>query len=168
MKSMTQQELDLFLTTVAKHSEQEELMFRVMFNHGLRITEALTLDKTNVQGDYLIVQRLKGSRKTTQRLTPDEKEVLQALAKVEGRFFPYNRKTIWRHMQEYCREAGIPLFKAHPHAIKHTTGKLARKAGLEVEEIQAVLGHVNGGNTLVYMQADEEEAFDKFLAGRKK
>jgi integrase/recombinase XerD len=33
---------------------------------------------------------------------------------------PINRRTIWVLMQRYCILAGIPLEKAHPHALKHS------------------------------------------------
>jgi integrase len=88
----------------------------------------------------------------------------QALTTMTGRFFPMSRITVWRRMQEYGRLANIPEFLRHPHALKHTTGRLGYKGGMGVAELQSYLGHKNGGNTMVYMQAEESEACSAFAA----
>lgn len=171
MKSLTKTELDSLITTAAQHSEQDALMLRIIFNHGLRITEALTLTKENVVDGFLVVQRGKGSRKTTQPIQPDEKAGLETLAQSDGRFFyaEYDnlasaRTIFWRRLQRYGAEAGIPQFKRHAHILKHTTGRLAYEGGMGIPELQIWLGHVNGSNTLVYLQPTEEKAANAFAA----
>lgn len=156
MKSLTKDELDRLVQVAGA----DGLMLRVMFNHGLRVSEVIALDEKNVVDGHLVVQRLKGSRKTTQPLLADE----QVLATMTGRFFPMSRITIWRRMQEYGTRAGIPAFKCHPHILKHTTGRLGYKGGMGIPELQSYLGHVNGGNTMVYLQAEESEAAAAFAA----
>lgn len=157
MKSLTWDELNRLREA---STGLERLMFTVMFNHGLRVSEVINLTDANVQDGHLVVQRLKGSKKTVQRILADEQELLT----MKGRFFPMSRMTAWRKMQHYGALAGIPEFKRHPHCLKHTTGRLAYKGGCGLPEIQAILGHVNGGNSIVYMQADESEAFAAFAA----
>ena len=41
-----------------------------------------------------------------------------------GRFFPMSRWTVARRLIEIGVKAGIPRHKLHPHALKHTTGRL--------------------------------------------
>lgn len=164
MKSLLKSELDALLAVAAKHSERDALMIRVSFNHGLRIREALSLSSTNIRDGHLVVQRLKRSALTTQPLLDDEREALEALAKQPGLFFPMCRQTAWRKMQAYGREAGIPAFKCHSHVLKHTCGKLGFKGGMTIPEVQVWLGHKNGGNTMIYMQATEQEAAAAFTA----
>jgi len=158
MKSLTRDELNRLLDAAGS----DRLMFTVMFNHGLRVSEVINLDETNVVDGHLIIQRLKKSRKTTQPLLADER----ALVTMTGKFFPMNRKTVWRKIQASGKLAGIPSFKCHPHALKHTTGKLGfnKGQGMTIPEVQAYLGHVNGGNTLKYMESDEPEACSAFAA----
>jgi integrase len=48
------------------------------------------------------------------------------------------------------------------HILRHSAGRLAYVGGLGIPEIQTYLGHKNGGNTLVYIQATEEEAAKGF------
>lgn len=165
MKSLMKAELDALLAVAAKHDSLFALLLLVTFNHGLRISEVLALTKANVVDGNLVVQRLKGSRKTTQPLLASEREGLEKLAATcEGRFFEITRMTAWRKLQAYGHEAGIPAHKLHPHVLKHTTGRLAYQAGVGIPELQTYLGHVNGKNTMVYLQATEEDAAKAFAA----
>lgn len=166
MKSLTRDELNRLLDAAEKYSALDALMIRVSFNHGLRVSEAIDLTRTNIVDGHLVVQRLKKSRLTCQPLLSDEKDALEQLAKTDGRFFPMHRMTVWRKMQRYGAEAGIPQFKCHSHVLKHTTGKLGfnKGQGMTIPEVQVWLGHVNGGNTLKYMEATEEEAACAFAA----
>jgi integrase len=164
MKSLTKPELDALLAVARKHSESDYLLLLVTFNHGLRVSEAINLTRANVIGGHLVVQRLKGSKKTTQPLQSNEKDALELLAKTEGRFFPTSRWTVNRRIEAYGVEAGIPEFKLHAHALKHTTGRLGYEGGMGLPELQTWLGHVNGKNTMVYLEATEEQAANAFAA----
>jgi len=164
VKSLTRPELDALLTVAQRHSDRDGLLFAVIFNHGLRVSEALALTQDNIVAGHIVVQRLKGSRKTNQPLLASEREKLEALAAEPGRFFPMHRMTAWRKIQQYGREAGIPAFKLHPHALKHTTGRLGYEGGMGIPELQSYLGHVNGKNTMVYLEATEEQAANAFAA----
>jgi integrase len=161
MKSMTRIELDRLLAAAKSQSFLDYLMILVTFQHGLRVSETLSLTRQNIEGDYIVVPRLKRSNAANHPLLPNEREFL---TKLEGRFFNMDRTTFWRRMQKYGAMADIPSFLRHPHALKHTCGKLGFKGGMTIPEVQAYLGHKNGGNTLIYMQADEREAAAAFAA----
>lgn len=161
MKSLSKTELDALL---AATPEPDRLMFLTAFNHGLRVSEVVNLDASNIVDGHLVVQRLKRSRRTTQPLLPNEKDGLLALAKQSGKFFPISRWTADRRLKEYGKKAGIPEFKLHMHALKHSCGRLGYEGGMGLPELQAYLGHKNGGNTMVYLQADEQQAAAAFAA----
>jgi integrase/recombinase XerD len=161
MKSLTKTELDALL---AATPEPDRLMFLVAFNHGLRVSEVVNLNASNIVDGHLVVQRLKRSRRTTQPLLPNEKDGLLALAKQSGKFFPISRWTADRRLKEYGKKAGIPEHLLHMHCLKHSCGRLGFKGGMSIPEIQAYLGHKNGGNTMIYLQASEEEAANAFAA----
>jgi integrase len=177
MKALTRQELESLLSKTA--CSQERLMYSVIVNHGLRISEALRMDKTNIKAGTLIVQRLKGSLKTEQPLLPNEKADLEYLAKtVEGPFFKTCDRTVEehcedlcgcrrkanRHFKQACEAAGISPLKASCHKLKHTTAMLGLKGGMAINELQTYLGHVNGQNTLEYLKVNDEEASKAFAA----
>jgi type 1 fimbriae regulatory protein FimB len=165
MKNFTKPELDALLTTARKESERDYLMLLVMFNHGLRVSEMLALGPQNIVGNFLVVQRLKGSKKTAQPLLPSERDALLALAANGGPFFAgeYRRK-VDRMIKRYGKTAGVPAFKLHAHTMKHSCGKLGFMNGMTLPEVQTYLGHVNGKNTMVYLEASEEEAASAFAA----
>jgi type 1 fimbriae regulatory protein FimE len=167
MKSLTKDELDRLLTVARKHSDRDALMILVTFNHGLRVSEVVGptgLRAENVANGYIVCDRLKKSNPVHHPLLANEREGLERLAAQGGPLFPMTRRTFDRRMKEYGAEAGLPAFKCHVHVLKHTTGRLGYKGGLGLPEIQAYLGHKNGGNTLKYMQADEQEAAQAFAA----
>ena len=166
MKSLTKSELGSLLTVAKSHSELDWLMLLCTFNHGLRASETLALTRHNIVGGNLVVSRLKGSRKTTQPILPEERDGLLKLAEKDGRLFGHcaYRMKFWRTMQRYGAEAGIDVTKCHPHALKHSTGRLGYEGGMGVPELQRYLGHVNGKNTMVYLEASEEQAASAFAA----
>jgi integrase len=162
MKSLTRVELDALLRVARLRSESDYLMFKLAFYHGLRISEVLSLSAENIVGGCLIIQRLKGSKRTIQPLPADDREAIEKLAANGGPFFMICRKTAWLHMKEYGREAGIPEYKCTPHKLKHTAGVLGLKGGMTLPEVQARLGHVSGSSTMVYLQVDEDDASKAF------
>jgi integrase len=179
MKSLTRPQLDRLLTVARKHSEQDYLMFAVIFNHGLRITEVTGgwntvkgvrvyregLTKANIISGHLVMAREKGSKTTVQPLLLDERAALEHLAAtVTGRFFPMSRMTAWRKLQKYGAEAGIPVHFAHPHVLRHSAGRLGYLGGMGVPEVATYLGHRNRGNALIYMEPSESEACHAFAA----
>ena len=170
MKSFTKEELEALFSAAEKHSAQDALMLRTIFNHGLRVSEVLGLTSKNLEARHLVVKRLKGSRKTTQPLLMDEREGLEALAKTSGArpLFPICRMTAWRKLQQYGKEAGIPAFKLHPHALKHSTGRLGYEAGMGIPELQKYLGHASGASTMIYLEAGEEESCASFAAAKER
>jgi integrase len=159
MKSLTREELGRLLAA-ADESPIDRLMFTGILNHGLHVSEAISLTDANIVDGHLVVQRLKGSRRKCQPLLPDEKE----LADMRGRFFPISRWVVRRKIRFYGRKASIPAFKLHPHALKHTTGRLAYQGGMGVAELVAYLGHKNPANSLIYAQSDEATAASGFAA----
>jgi integrase len=164
MKSLSRQQLDSLLQVARKHSEADYAAMLIGFNHALRVSEILALSHENVQDGHLCVQRLKGSNKTTQPLLASEKAIVETLAAKGGRFFSICRKTLWMHMKAYAAEAGIPEFLAHPHVLKHTSGRLGFKGGMSIPDLVSYLGHKNPANSLIYAQSEESEAAKAFAA----
>lgn len=166
IRAFTKDELQKLLAVAKNRSAEDALMFLVSFNHGLRVSEVLNLTAENIQGDLLVVQRLKGSEKTAQPMLPNEREQLLALASKGGKFFPICRMTAHRRIRRYCSLAGIPAVKARMHALKHTCGTLGYNDGhgMSLPEVQTYLGHKSGSNTMVYLRASEEKASKAFAA----
>src|SRR5205814_1666411 len=139
MNSLTKPELKSLLTVARRHSERDYWMILVTWNHGLRATETLSLTREHLKNGRLTIQRLKGSKKTSQPMllleSSETREAFTAFFTLcEGLLFPTSRMDFWRKMQRYGAEAGIPEEKRHPHSLKHTCGRLAYEAGVGIPE----------------------------------
>jgi type 1 fimbriae regulatory protein FimE len=165
MKYLSKDELGLMLAQAKAAGPMDHLMILIAFNHGLRVSEVLNLTAENFVDGYLIVQRLKGSCKTAQKLLPNEAALLADYKIPEcGRLFPIHRQTAWRHVKQFGVAAGIPGFKCFPHAIKHTTAMTALNGGMKINEIQTYLGHKSGASTMAYLKVSDEVACKAFAA----
>jgi integrase len=170
--ALNAQELRALLAETRQQDTTAYVLFLLTVCHGLRVTEAISLRRRNFSTTagvtYLTVQRLKGSKKTTQRLLTnadslfDEASVVTMyLSMLKGdRLFPEytSRWCVTRLVEKYGKAAGVPEHKRFVHALKHTTGMTMRLAGAKLEEIQTVLGHERLDSTAQYLRVSTDEA----------
>jgi type 1 fimbriae regulatory protein FimB len=166
MQHLNRSELKSLLKVARAESERDWLMILVAFWHGLRASEIAGLTRANVRDGHLTIQRLKGSLKTTQPLVShddpllDERPALHAA--VEGLaprapVFGISRVQFFRLMQKYCRIAGIPAHKAHPHVLKHSVAmQTIKEAG--IENVRQYLGHKSIASTGAYLRVSDQQA----------
>jgi integrase/recombinase XerD len=141
-------------------------MILVAFWHGLRASELIGLKANSIRDGYLTVPRLKGSLKTVQPLIShpdhlfDEKKLLFEFTRgMHGnqRIFPVGRLQFWRIVRKHCAAAGIPMHKAHPHALKHTIAmQTIESAG--IEHTRQWLGHKSISSTGEYLRVTDAQA----------
>jgi integrase len=163
MRYLSQKQLDGLLREAGHGGIENLLLVTLIFNHGLRISEALPLTTDNFKDGFLTVHRLKGSNKTVQALLPDEKALLAAYQPYsEGRLFDICRMTAWRRVKAWGVAAGVPAHKCFPHAIKHSCAKAGLSGGMTLPELQTYLGHVSGNSTMQYLKEDDETACTAF------
>ena len=67
MRSLTLPQLLALLAAAKAHLERDWLMILLAFSGGLRASEVIAIKREDVRDGFLTVQRLKGSRRTTQR-----------------------------------------------------------------------------------------------------
>jgi integrase len=139
-------------------SPRDLAIFTVMYGRALRCAEVEILqlsDWNDRDGQQLQVRRLKNSISQVYRLSPAEAKALRAWLRIRGLapgpLFPsrksragglgINRTQCFRLFQKYCRAAGIPAFKSHPHAMRHAAAMTLRAGGGSAEAIGERLGH---------------------------
>lgn len=164
MKNFSKDELTSLLKVAKAASAMDYLLILLSVNHGLRVSEVLSLTSENFQDGHLVVQRLKGSCKTAQRLLPNEAAALAEynVTDPSGRLFPICRKTVWCRMKALGVKAGIDSIKMFPHALKHTTAMMGLRGGMKINELQTYLGHKSGASTMAYLRVDDEAASQAF------
>jgi integrase/recombinase XerD len=166
IQSLTWDELKAVLKAAREERERDWLMMLVGFWHGLRASEVVGLKRENVHDESLTIQRLKGSKKTTQPLVVHEDPLLdEAKALIDWslktpgnqKLFRVSRQHFWRLFQKYAEIAGLPEHKRHPHCLKHTMGRqMIHSAG--IENTRQYLGHESIASTGEYLEVDDEDA----------
>jgi type 1 fimbriae regulatory protein FimB len=117
---------------------REWAMIVVAYKHGMRASEVcnLRLDDIDMKNGAIVVERLKGSLRTTQAVTehrgepllnelkalrewlrqrPDDGSDYLFTSQKGGRL---DRSQFFRLFQAIACEAGVPAEKQHPHALK--------------------------------------------------
>jgi integrase len=154
-------EIEHLLATAKAHSQRDWLLILLTVNHGLRASETITLTPSDIRHGHLWVTRLKGSARTCQPIIGDEREPLLALARATApgaRLFPITRMQFWRIMQATCERAGLDPIAAHPHSLKHSTGRAVLAETGDLPTTQRYLGHSSITSTQEYTKQTDEQA----------
>jgi integrase/recombinase XerD len=166
IQSLTKEELERLLRAAQAHRERDRLMFAVIYNHGLRVSELLALTPDSLDGGKLDVRRLKGSKRTIHELIAsenplfNERDPLFALALKTPRkqkLFPITRRRVDQLVKQYGEQADIPKRKRHVHALKHSLCTHVIDA-VGVPKLQVYVGHTSGASTLIYTRQSDEVA----------
>ena len=65
--------------------------------------------------------------------------------------------TIWRRLKKIARAAKINPDKIHAHAWRHLFAKKAKEVGIDLDELQDILGHNDIKTTAIYTQTSNKE-----------
>lgn len=158
-----------------KFFKRDRLIFLLAYECGLRASEISNLKKEDFHENSkeLFCRRLKGSRNNTIRLTKNTSKLLSeyiACKNYSNYIFlsrkstPLSRQHLTRLCKNYFSLANIPREKQHFHTLKHTAGVHLADCGLDIKEVQYILGHRNVENTMIYFDftsKQQEVLYDK-------
>jgi len=170
IKYLTEREIRKLIRSIEKTKDTEygmywlrdKLIFLLGFECGLRASEIglLRKDDFNSLVNELYCRRLKGSNNNTIRLTKNTSNLLKKYLKEQPNESDYifmSRKgnqitkfTLNKLCKKYFSLAKLPMDKAHFHTIKHTCGVYLAEQGLDIKEVQYMLGHKKIDNTMIY------------------
>jgi len=68
-------------------------------------------------------------------------------------------------LKRYAERVGLPLEKAHPHALRHTFATEFLREGGELRVLSRILRHSSLQSTSVYVHAEESE-IEEAMKGR--
>ena len=146
-----------------------EMLFGLLLNSGLRISEALALKATDVR-------LVAGTAKSVRVIGKGDKERLVPLPEAFGAVFgfwlkdrargefvfaraagqkPVSAQAARAYLRGMLQQAGIEK-KISPHKLRHTYATNLLNAGAELVDIQALLGHVNLATTQIYTHVDQD------------
>jgi integrase/recombinase XerD len=133
----------------------------VLLDCGLRISEALGLERADVDLDGLVLKVLgKGGKVRLVPLSHElRKHLFRFLDKTEGRyvFQAFNgshleRHNVYEELQRLCRRIGISAHP-NPHNFRHAFAAHSMKNGLDVFRLSRILGHTNIATTQIYLRS---------------
>lgn len=160
---LTPQEVDQVITAARKmgrHSSRDAALILLMYRHGLRVSEAVSLrwDAVNLRQGLLHVHRIKNGEPAVHPLRGPELRALRQLRRaysdtpylfVSERGGPLTPRAV-RHIVLRAGEIAGLSFPIHPHMLRHACGFYLANKGIDTRAIQQYLGHRNIQHTVRY------------------
>lgn len=149
--------------------ERDYCILTLFLNCGLRISELIGLNVTDVRGNQLRVLG-KGNKERILYLNEACISALEDYLSVRGTvgilepnalFISQRRKRISKAaveklVKKYLTAAGLDSTQFSPHKLRHTAATLMLQNGVDVRTLQEVLGHENLNTTQIYTHVDSE------------
>ncbi|MCD6360936.1 MAG: tyrosine-type recombinase/integrase [Armatimonadetes bacterium] len=173
---LTDAEVDALLARISPKSDtglRNRAMLQAMLGGGLRVSEVIALMPADIDLDrgMIRVNRGKGAK---DRVVPVDSETLgwlRAWAERRKRlglnarspFFcskrnrgrPLTPRYVQWLVSRLAQAAGIEK-KVTPHVLRHTYATRMLRRGLDLREVQELLGHANVATTQIYTHVDPE------------
>lgn len=157
----------------AKKLDMEDMYFilEIFAYTGCRVDELKFFTVESLDSNYIKKVYNKGKERTI-ILRNDLKRALKDYCKRMGITTGYifistspkvkpgamwDKSTIWRRLKRIAKAAKINPAKIHPHAWRHLFAKKAKEAGIDLDELQDILGHADIKTTAIYTQTSNRE-----------
>lgn len=149
--------------------ERDLCILTLFLNCGLRISELIGLNRSDIQDDALRVLG-KGDKVRIVYLNQACKNALAAYLQVrpvvggkdqDALFVSRNRQRISRAtvhslVKKHLADAGLDSQRYSSHKLRHTAATLMLQNGVDVKAVQEVLGHEHLNTTEIYTHIDNE------------
>ena len=137
-----------------------QLFYALLWETGIRVSEALQLNKRDFEkhGVWVVRAKRKDHPREHLPLSADlytRFRTLFSLTKRQ-RVFPYTASAAWLAVKRACVAAGVRK-SIHPHSFRHGLGTRARQAGYDIAVVQRLLGHKDMRSTERYFKATKTE-----------
>lgn len=144
--------------------ERDRLLITLLFQTGLRISEALALTPASIrvfEGKPAMEIIGKGKKLRMVALPINLKEKLESYAYRTGiepneRFFDINRSRAWQVLNEVSKAAGVQK-KVFPHLLRHSDAIIRLRKTGNPKALQYHLGHNTPAMTLRYLSTLTQE-----------
>jgi len=158
---------ELLSEIAGKYAVRDKAILTLFLNCGLRLSELVGIDRSDIRGDTLQVIG-KGNKERTIYLN---KACLSALngyldtrTDTEKALFLSERKqrisnrTVQSLVKKHIGKAGLDTEKYSTHKLRHTAATLMYKHGhVDIRALQAILGHESISTTEIYTHVDDEQ-----------
>ena len=143
-----------------RHGVRDHLLLLLLFRHGLRVSEAIALRRSDVDLDQarLWISRLKNGLSVEQPIAGDELRAIRRWLALREDTLPWlfvseRKQPLARQAVNYIvARAGeqAKLGHIHPHMLRHSCGFALANKGHDLRLIQDYLGHRDPRHTAHY------------------
>ena len=159
--------LDLLDSVEGSNKERDYCILTIFLNCGLRISELIGLNLTDIQGDALRVLG-KGNKVRIVYLNDACKAALERYLAVRrpitgrdqnalflsSRDQRISRSNVHALVKKHLSHAGLDSTQYSSHKLRHTAATLMLQNGVDVKAVQEVLGHEHLNTTEIYTHID--------------
>lgn len=169
-----------------KFALRDYCMLMLFMSCGLRISELVGLDVTDIYEDHLrvlgkgnkerIVYFAEGCReaiddylyvRNPEKIDEEDKNALF----ISKDYKRISVRGVEKMVEKKLKLAGLDSTRYSPHKLRHTAATLMLKNGVDTRALQEVLGHSNLNTTQIYTHLDNSSLHEAAMAnpiGRKK
>ena len=159
-------------TGVAPRALRDQALVELLYGAGLRISEAVGLDKAGVDLENRFVRALgKGSK---ERIVPLGRPAVDALDRYLARGRPYldtrhrselflnarggplTRAGAFLILKKLAEKAGLDPERVHPHLLRHSFATHLLEGGADLRSVQEMLGHADLATTELYTHVSDK------------
>jgi integrase len=181
-QGITRDQAEAILAVIPREQERDRLLFRLMLETGLRISEALPLEVDDLDltldDEHLRVQGKGGNRRTILLDDPGLVKqlrsylshtgyqhglLLRAQKNGDGQALRY--QSVQERWAAYCQQAGV---RCTLHQLRHTHASELVNAGVSLNTIRKRLGHKHIQSTLRYAEQTDSAADAEIRAWRRR
>jgi integrase len=130
---------------------RDRLLIDLALNSGMRRSELANLEPTDIHTDFLVVRSGKGQKDRVIPLLPDMALRLQKFIKgatPNEKVFKLTPPSIANKIRLFSKKAGVSI---HTHSLRHKFATDALEAGVNIKQLQQLLGHTNLNTTEIYL-----------------
>ncbi len=161
-------------------SLRDRALVELLYGAGLRVSEAVGLDKTGVDLDARIVRVLgKGGK---ERLVPLGRPASEAVRRylalgrphldrryrpelfLNARGGPLTRAGAFLVLRKLAEKAGLEPERVHPHLLRHSFATHLLEGGADLRSVQEMLGHADLGTTERYTHVSDRRRREAYFS----
>ena len=150
---------------------RDQALVELLYGAGLRVSEAVGLDKAGVDLEARIVRVLgKGGK---ERLVPIGRPAAEALRRYLSRGRPFldkrhrpelflnarggglTRAGVFLILRRLAEKAGLEPARIHPHLLRHSFATHLLEGGADLRSVQEMLGHADVATTELYTHVSD-------------
>jgi integrase/recombinase XerD len=161
-------------------SLRDRALVELLYGAGLRVSEAVGLERNGVDLEQRIVRCIgKGSK---ERVVPVGREAVEALRRYLSRGRPYldnrHRPELFRNarggglsragafliLRRLAETAGLEPGRVHPHLLRHSFATHLLEGGADLRSVQEMLGHADLATTELYTHVSDRRRRELYFS----